>query len=114
MAEVVIFARADAAQQGVIKLRAAGCIVTLYDPTRSQGALKDSDIRDAGVVVADAEFATPAFRKRMAQFATPIVVVGTRRISWENCLRPVIAAMRKQRGSAAAAYHRSDGSDRLL
>ena len=113
MAEVVIHARTDAAQEGVTKLRAAGCSVTLYDPTRSQGALKDSDIRKAGVVVVDAEFATPAFRKRMAQFATPTVVVGTRRVSWENCLRPVIAAMREQRASTAA-HHRSAGSERLL
>ena len=113
MAEVVIFARADTAKEGVTKLRAAGCIVTVYDPTRAHGALKDSDIRKAGVVVVDAEFATPAVRKRMAQFATPTVVGGTRRVAWENCLRPVIAAMREQRASTAA-HHRSDGSERLL
>ena len=112
MAEVVIFARADTAKEGVTKLRAAGCIVTVYDPTRAQGALKDSDIRNAGVVVADTEFVTPEFRERLAQFATPTVVVGSRRVSWENCLRPVIAAIREQRGGVAD-HHRSDGSERL-
>ena len=104
MAEVVVYARADVAQNGITKLRAAGCSVTLRDATR-KGVLKDSDVHRAGVVVADVEFATRDFMNRMQQFTTPTVVVGTR-IKWDKCLRPVIAAMRQARGL-------SDGTEPL-
>ena len=92
---VIVYAGGDTAKEGVRKLRGAGWVVTVVDSAKI-GGLKDVDIRNADAVILDATFASKELIRRIHKIGTPSVVVGSRRVSWSDCLRPVVAALRKR------------------
>jgi hypothetical protein len=98
MAGVVVVGSSAAVDEGVRKLKAAGCEVSRVNPEKGLDKkgwqVKDPEIKAADVVVLDRDYASDDVLRRIQSIGTPYVVVGADGLTWSACLRPTIAILR--------------------
>jgi hypothetical protein len=98
MAGVVVVGSSAAVDEGVRKLKAAGCEVSRVNPEKGLDKkgwqVKDPEIKAADVVVLDRDYASDDVLWRIQSIGTPYVVVGADGLTWSACLRPTIAILR--------------------